>query len=117
MFKISGSLHSTVPISVVNTIDLDAPTHGSTHDTCRDWLDNYNCTLTRNSLFFKGPLLKIDPELSQTLLSPTSLLSIKALRGNIKRTLLDIQKRGDFNEWQSENFILFNIKGLRQSSR
>jgi exonuclease III len=117
LFKISGSLHSTVPISVVNTIDLDAPTHGSTHDTCRDWLDNYNCTLTRNSLFFKGPLLKIDPELSQTLLSPTSLLSIKALRGNIKRTLLDIQKRGDFNEWQSENFILFNIKGLRQSSR
>ena len=105
---------STVPMSVRETIDTTAPTHGSTYDTCHEWLDKFTYNNCRNSVFFKGPLLKIDPELSQPL---SSLISINALKNNVKRALSNLQKCGNICEWEPENFILYNVRGLRRSSR
>ena len=116
MNKISN-FPSAIPISVRETIDTNAPTHGSTYNTSHEWLDKFSYNTSRNTVFFKGPLLKIDPELSQPLLWLTSLISTKALKNNVHRALLDIQKRGNNCEWQSGNFILYNVRGLRRSAR
>ena len=54
--------------------------------------------------FYKGPLLLIIPEISEFVTPPTTLFNVK------------IYKK-DAQEWQSGNFLLFNIPGLRKSPR
>ena len=48
-------------------------------------------------------------------LSPSSYLTIKAYKDNIKRVLISSQGSGSESEWQPDNFPLYNIKGLRKS--
>ena len=116
MHKINN-FERLLPISIRETIANDAPSRGSDHVTCQGWLAEFGTNSYRNSLFFKGPLLYIDPACSQLLSSPTSILSVNAYKTNLKRLLLDIQNKGDRNEWQSDNFLLYNINGLRKSER
>ena len=71
---------------------------------------------TANHFFYKGPILSVVPEVSQ-LTTPTALLSINAYKNIGKRFLLQLQGRGDVDEWQADNFLLYNIQGLRQSTR
>ena len=51
------------------------------------------------------------------LFTPTAFLSINAYKKNVKRMLLELQNKGDVNEWQADNFLLYNISGLRKSAR
>ena len=106
----------TLPLSVKETIARDAPVADSNHETCEEWLNNFNNSFHRKSVFYKAPLLSIDTEISQ-LTTPTTLFSIKAYKNSAKRFLLELQGRGDVDEWQAVNFLLYNIRGLRQSSR
>ena len=105
-----------LPASVKETIARDAPIPGSNHETCEQWLNNFGDMFHRKSLFYKGPLLSVVPEVSQ-LTTPTALLSINAYKNNVKRFLLQLQGRGDVDEWQADNFLLYNIQGLRKSIR
>ena len=51
------------------------------------------------------------------LMTPSALLSMKAFKTNVKRVLLELQGRGDAVEWQADNFLIYNISGLRKSAR
>ena len=105
-----------VPSSVRETIASDAPTRGSSYETCQEWLANFGTNVYSNSIFFKGPLIYIDP-VTEELMTPTSLFSIKLFKNSSKRLLLKLQSNGDSDEWQSDNFLLFRIRGLRKSYR
>ena len=106
----------SLPLSLTNTIPENIPTPGSTHESCEDWLLDYNNHIYRASFFFKGPLLSIIPYIA-ALTTPTSLLQIKIYKNNVKTALLKAQAEGDVNEWEASNFILNNIPGLRKSPR
>ena len=60
---------SLLPISVRLVIADDAPIPGSTYETSNAWLTIYGDTVYRKSVFFKGPLLSINPNFIDTILS------------------------------------------------
>jgi hypothetical protein len=107
-----------VPLSIRETIDPNSPlAHASpTHELCEAWLETYNNSYHRKSVFFKGPLLAINNIARiSSVLEPSS--SINAYKNNIKSHLLKQQSSGDINEWEAGNFLLHNITGLRRSNR
>ena len=104
-----------LPFSMRATIPKNAPTAGSNYETCTEWLSENCYAKSRNSIYFKGPLLFT--ELAETYEIWNSCNNTISLKNSIKRTLLEIQGRGDPTEWLSENFKLYNIHGLRQSKR
>ena len=106
----------SLPMSLTNTIPHNIPIFGSTHETCEEWLSEYNNHIYRSSIFFKGPLLSIIPNIAD-LTTTVSLLKIKCYKNNVKTALLKIQAYGDENDWQANNSVLNNIPGLRKSPR
>ena len=102
-----------LPDSVASTIHENAPKPGSTHETNQDWHELYCTNHFRTSLFYKGPLLFADFATNELL----SLISLLSFKSHTKRLLTDIQSSGDYEEWQTENFKLYNIPGLRKSNR
>ena len=50
---------SNLPLSLRETIADDSPTHGSTYETCQEWLTRYNIYKQQKSIFYKGPMLYI----------------------------------------------------------
>ena len=105
-----------VPSSVRETIASDAPTRGSSYETCQEWLDNFGTSVYSKSIFFKGPLIYIEPD-TEELETPKSLCFINLFKSSSKKLLLKLQNNGDSDEWQSDNFLLFRIRGLRKSCR
>ena len=105
-----------LPSSVREIIAPNAPKRGSDHETCEDWLQNFGTFVYNKSVCYKGPLMYIDSLCAQ-IMTPTSILSVKAFKTNVKRTVLHLQSRGDCEEWQADNFFLYNFSGLRKSSR
>ena len=65
---------SLLPISVRLVIADDAPIPGSTYETSNAWLTIYGDTVYRKSVFFKGPLLSINPNFIDTILTKTQKL-------------------------------------------
>ena len=104
-----------LPPSIRETIPNNAPSTGSSYETCAGWLAEQNFYKQRNSIYFKGPLLYT--ELSSANEEWNSCISIPSLKNSIKRKLLEIQSQGDSMEWQAANFKLYNINGLRKSER
>ena len=105
---------SSLPYSIVETISSDSPVPGSTHDTCANWLKIYNNFLHNKSIFYKGPLLVATSDLEENL-SLASYITIKAYKNNIKKLVLSKQGSGRADEWEPNNFTLYNINGLRKS--
>ena len=116
MHKIS-TFRKLLPHSVKDTIAGNAPTVNiDGFEECSDWLDNYGSLVYRKSLFYKGPLLYIDHKFDETR-SPSACLSMNIFKKNVKKTLLKQQSYGEKDQWQADNFTLFNIAGLRKSAR
>ena len=65
---------------------------------------------------YKGPLLSIIPEISE-LVTPPTLFNAKVYKKYVPKALIKYQSSGDAEEWQSGNFLLFNIPGLRKLPR
>ena len=109
---------SELPPSVNSTVSDLAPRQISDAaiDTSLNWFDCFNNSTYRNSFFFKGPLLFLHPNV-RTTFNPTACFTSQAFKKQSKRTLLNLQKEGDDNDWSSNIFILQSIPGLRQSSR
>ena len=105
-----------LPISILKLISPDAPTNTSTFETSRNWLENFGTHIYRNSVFYKGPLLSIRDEFKEL---STSIHKgfISAFKRRVKRTLFEIQSKGDEIEWVPENFSINYIPGLRKSTR
>ncbi len=107
-----------LPKSVAATIVDYAPSRkfDADHQNCQLWLDNFNTPTYRNSLFFKGPLLYIDPTTDSTI-TPISCQSIGAFKAQSKRIMLTLQKEGSESDWSTNKFLLHNTNGLRRSDR
>ena len=105
---------TSYPISIRQTIPPNVPSNSSDHDSCREWLNKYSDVGFRSSIFFKGPLLAIC-EHYQKSLTLASYITFFAHKKSVKSVLLDIQGEGDCDEWPP--FLLYNIPGLRKSSR
>ena len=105
-----------LPDSVRNTISPNTPGVDSNFDSSHEWLAEFGTHVYNKSIFFKGPLIYID-SIRHKPLTASACLSIKAYKSTTTRTLLEIQSSGQTEEWQADNFLLYNIKGLRRSSR
>ena len=105
-----------IPVSVSETISANAPCLDSDHVTCQEWLDIFGTSIYRKSIFFKGPLIYVDPEASKIDVT-TTFFSFNSYKTSAKKLLLELQKKGDANQWDSNNFLLYNINGLRRSAR
>ena len=46
-----------------------------------------------------------------------NLLNIKIYKKDVRRALMEYQSSGHEDEWQSGNFMIYNIPGLRKSQR
>ena len=114
MYKVHKSALA-LPPSIRETIPNNAPSTGSSYETCAGWLAEQIFFKQRNSIYFKGPLLYT--ELSGANEEWNSCLSIPSLKSSIKRKLREIQNQGDPLEWQAENFKLYSVNGLRKSER
>ena len=105
-----------LPRSVRKTIAENSPLPGATHESSNEWLQNLSYYLYTRSVFYKGPLLSVIPEISE-LVTPPTLLNAKIYKKDVRKALVKYQSSGDAEEWQSGNFLLFNIPGLRKSPR
>ena len=105
---------SLLPKSILNTIGQGSPVPGSTHHSCEQWLKDYDNIHYRKSIFFKGPLLFSDPH-EKISLPVASYISIKLYKKNLRQTLINIQSSGEQCDWLNNNFLLYNIDGLRKS--
>ena len=105
---------SLLPKSILNTIGQGSPVPGSTHHSCEQWLKDYDNIHYRKSIFFKGPLLFSDPH-EKISLPLASYISIKLYKKNLRQTLINIQSSGEQCDWLNNNFLLYNIDGLRKS--
>ena len=107
---------SLLPISVRLVIADDAPIPGSTYETSNAWLTIYGDTVYRKSVFFKGPLLSINPNFIDTIY-PETTVDVNVIKRKLKCVMFDIQSMGENEEWTANNFLLNNIPGLRSSAR
>ena len=98
-----------------STIDKHSPISGVDTESNFEWLQNFNTHIFRPSVFFKGPLLSILPQIMEQLTAPC-FLNYQIYKTNIKRKLLEIQSNGNEEDWLAENFILYNIPGLSKTS-
>ena len=105
---------SSLPSSIVATISRDSPENESSHESCEEWLKKYDNHIYRNSVFYKGPLLLLSCTIENNL-SPASFLTLRAYKNNVKDAILKTQSMGNQYQWENENLILYNIKGLRKS--
>ena len=104
-----------LPLSVKQTISSDSPSPDTVSDYTSEWYSTYNSSPYNTSVFFKGPLLY------------TSIMSdndnIKnvgpnSFKNSITEYLHNVQcPDHDENEWNSSNFPLYSIAGLRRSDR
>ena len=114
MYKIN-KFTSQLPISIYNIIPDNAPKTGSTYQTCAEWLNDYNYCKFRNSINYKGPLLFTEFSGANEMWS--SCYTLTSIKNQIKSKLSEMQAQGDPLKWQSDNFKLYNINGLRKSDR
>ena len=105
------SLKDTIPGNVPNTIVSD-----DTFEEHSDWIEKFGSQVYRNTLFYKGPLLQIDSKFNE-IRSPSACLSMKIFKNNVTNSLLKYQSSGEKDEWLANNFVLYNINGLRRSAR
>ena len=105
---------SLLPLSILNTIPENSPNSEDTHESCENWLSTYNNNHYRKSVFYKGPLLSTGSDINKNL-SPASFANLASYKNNLKQSLLSIQNSGISCEWKNDNFLLYNIPGLRKS--
>ena len=79
-------------------------------------MSKYENHIYLKSIFYKGPLIAATPQLAE-LVTPASLLNMNVFKNNVKKSMLKIQSEGDDDTWIPDNFPLFNISGLRKSTR
>ena len=104
----------TVPLNIRQTFPDNIPTVNSDHTTASTWLNHYDSSYFRSSIFYKGPLLSINAVKANVSTLPT-LFSINLYKSAAKRMLLELQMNNSEEIWPS--FLLYNVPGLRCSQR
>ena len=99
------------PRSVIKkTVAENSPLPGATHEWSNEWLQNLSYHLYTRSVFYKGPLLSIIPEILE-LVTPPTLLNVKIYKKDVRKALIKYQSSGDAEEWQSCNFCYLKSLG------
>ena len=106
---------SLLPPSITSTIPSNSPIPGSSHDDCETWLQVYNTSIYRNSLFFKGPMLYSTSGIRESL-ENNVFFTIKSFKIKLRNIILNWQSEGDKTEWKPDNFVLSKFNGLRSSA-
>ena len=117
IYKVVNS-PTTLPILVKQAIAYDIPTPGRAVDFMSDWYMTYNSIPFNKTVFFKAPLLYYNV-MSDYLTHHTieNIRNINIFKQHIKAHLLSLQNTGSENEWQSANFMLTSMQGIRTSNR
>ena len=97
-----------LPKSIGKLIPNNSPNFNPTESVHQEWMNKYTTLNFRNTLFFKGPILFND-----FMKACPAVLA----KNCVKKFLLEYQSKGDPNDWESSNNILFNINGPRRSER
>ena len=105
---------SLLPKSIKELFPNNIPSLISTYDDCADWLSTYNNSTFRPSIFYKGPMLSITKQ-NTAITIPSSIFSLNVFKNSAKRELIKSQSTGNDENWPT--FLLYNVPGLRQSSR
>lgn len=108
------NMPGTLPKSILELFPDNIPSYLSSHDVNATWLSTYNTVEFRSSIFYKGPILSIT-EQNKEITCPSSIFSINIYKESAKRVLLETQSSGPDEIWP--NFLLFNLPGLRSSTR
>ena len=103
-----------LPKSIKELFPNNIPLLISTYDDCADWLSTYNNSTFRSSIFYKGPMLSITKE-NTAITIPSSIFSLNVFKNSAKRELIKFQSSGNDENWPT--FLLYNVPGLRRSSR
>ena len=104
----------TLPQSIINLIPANAPTNILDHSS--NWYITYNSHPYNKTVFFKGPMLYTDITCTNQEIYLPAITKV-TFKKRIKNYLLTIQKTGDREEWESTNFKLNCMTGLRRSKR
>ena len=105
-----------LPSAITHLIPPDAPSPTCTTDHNSSWYATYNSQPFNKSIFFKGPILYTDiMNNHEEILSPA--VRKQSFKKRVKKCILNLQKAGDNDEWESDNFKLLSIAGLRRSKR
>ena len=105
-----------LPQAIIQLIDSNAPNPDNSTDHNSSWYTTYSSHPFNKSIFFKGPILYTDIMTNhQELCLP--FVSKASYKRCVKKCLLNIQKSGDNDEWESTNFKLTSLAGLRRSKR
>ena len=75
-----------LPRSLRKTVAENSPLSGATHESSNEWLRNLSYHLYTRSVFYKGPLMSIIPEISE-LVSRHS--SYPVLRKNLQKNMYE----------------------------
>ena len=110
-----NNFQSLLPRSINELFPNNIPQHGSSFEENSNWLSVYNCAEFRRSVFYKGPILALTELNIRDITCPSSIFSLNIYKKSAKRVLLELQSGGDEDDWPT--FILFNLPGLRQSTR
>ena len=106
----------TIPQTIKHLIPPTAPNPENVVDYSSDWYTIYNSYPYNKSIFFKGPILFTDivNEEHERYSHTTNSVSVKKIT---KKILLNTQKAGNEEEWETSNFKLMELTGLRRSKR
>ena len=117
IYKVVNS-PTTLPILVKQAIAYDIPTPGTAVDFMSDWYMTYNSIPFNKTVFFKAPLLYYNV-MSDYLTHHTieNIRNINIFKQHIKAHLVGLQNTGSEKEWQSANFMLTSMQGIRTSNR
>ena len=116
----------TLPRSIVQLISPGAPSPALPTNECITWYNDYNTIPYKKTVYFKGSLLYMDiihnnyiEAIHNTHNHHTNgqIMSRKAFKNWCKHYLHKIQSDGNEQEWESGNFKLYQIKGIRRYER
>ncbi|KAL5249657.1 hypothetical protein ACHWQZ_G018500 [Mnemiopsis leidyi] len=105
---------SLLPQSIKDLFPNNIPSLITTYDDCAEWLSTYNSSTFRPSVFYKGPMLSITKQ-NTAITIPSSIFSLNVFKNSAKSELIKSQSSGNDEDWPT--FLLYNIPGLRRTSR
>lgn len=107
----------TLPQSIIQLIPSNSPSPTTPVENCSSWYSMYNSIPYNKTIFFKGPILFADVMSIANVDHNVPTYSKPVFKNWCKKYLLSIQREGDPNEWESNNFKLYSLIGIRRSDR
>ena len=121
MYRFYNKIQS-IPPSVAKIISPNAPNLECNREENYEWFNNYPTGKYRNSISFKGPLFYrkyiVEIQLKYQNIGKTiPIAPLKYFKNHAKALMLEVQGRGDSDNWEGRNMPLYNVPGLIRARR